>query len=74
MWMHLVALLPHLMLRLVHLRPCFLPRRDDLLKAVEEHQVIIIVGETGSGKTTQIPQVGAAAHMLALQLLRLQQR
>lgn len=51
-----------------------LPRRDDLLKAVEEHQVIIIVGETGSGKTTQIPQVGAAAHMLALQLLRLQQR
>ncbi len=31
--------------------------RDDLLKAVEEHQVIIIVGETGSGKTTQIPQV-----------------
>lgn len=32
------------------------PYRDDLLKAVEEHQVIIIVGETGSGKTTQIPQ------------------
>ena len=31
-------------------------RREDLLRAVEEHQVIIIVGETGSGKTTQIPQ------------------
>lgn len=30
--------------------------RDELLKAVREHQVIIIVGETGSGKTTQIPQ------------------
>jgi len=30
--------------------------RDSLLQAVEEHQVIIIVGETGSGKTTQIPQ------------------
>lgn len=30
--------------------------RDELLKAVEEHQIIIIVGETGSGKTTQIPQ------------------
>ncbi|KAF8689952.1 hypothetical protein HU200_041587 [Digitaria exilis] len=30
--------------------------RDELLKAVEEYQVIIIVGETRSGKTTQIPQ------------------
>jgi pre-mRNA-splicing factor ATP-dependent RNA helicase DHX16 len=30
--------------------------REELLKAVEEHQIIIIVGETGSGKTTQIPQ------------------
>ncbi|CAH8254332.1 unnamed protein product [Arabidopsis lyrata] len=30
--------------------------RDDLLKAVEEHQVLVIVGDTGSGKTTQIPQ------------------
>ncbi|GAB4815704.1 hypothetical protein N2152v2_002750 [Parachlorella kessleri] len=32
------------------------PYREDLLKAIEEHQIIIIVGETGSGKTTQIPQ------------------
>uniref|UniRef100_A0ACD5TAK0 Uncharacterized protein n=1 Tax=Avena sativa TaxID=4498 RepID=A0ACD5TAK0_AVESA len=30
--------------------------KDDLLKAIEEYQVLIIVGETGSGKTTQIPQ------------------
>ncbi|KAL8833801.1 MAG: hypothetical protein Q9176_007799 [Flavoplaca citrina] len=30
--------------------------RDDLLAAVKEYQVLIIVGETGSGKTTQIPQ------------------
>ncbi|TYI88497.1 hypothetical protein E1A91_D04G214000v1 [Gossypium mustelinum] len=30
--------------------------RDSLLKAIEEHQVLVIVGETGSGKTTQIPQ------------------
>jgi pre-mRNA-splicing factor ATP-dependent RNA helicase DHX16 len=30
--------------------------REEILKAVEEHQVLIIVGETGSGKTTQIPQ------------------
>ncbi|XP_028765073.1 pre-mRNA-splicing factor ATP-dependent RNA helicase DEAH1 isoform X1 [Neltuma alba] len=30
--------------------------RDDLIQAVHEHQVLVIVGETGSGKTTQIPQ------------------
>ncbi|KAJ3678156.1 hypothetical protein LUZ60_001959 [Juncus effusus] len=30
--------------------------RDELLQAINDHQVIIIVGETGSGKTTQIPQ------------------
>uniref|UniRef100_A0A0D9ZYP3 RNA helicase n=1 Tax=Oryza glumipatula TaxID=40148 RepID=A0A0D9ZYP3_9ORYZ len=30
--------------------------KDDLLKAIDEHQVLIVVGETGSGKTTQIPQ------------------
>lgn len=32
------------------------PFRESILKAVEEHQVLVIVGETGSGKTTQIPQ------------------
>lgn len=37
------------------------PYREQLLQAVEEHQVIIIVGETGSGKTTQIPQYLAEA-------------
>ncbi|KAJ3186910.1 hypothetical protein HDU85_006946 [Gaertneriomyces sp. JEL0708] len=30
--------------------------REELLAAVEQYQVLIIVGETGSGKTTQIPQ------------------
>ena len=30
--------------------------REQLLAAVAEHQVVVIVGETGSGKTTQIPQ------------------
>ncbi|AAS52207.1 ADR287Cp [Eremothecium gossypii ATCC 10895] len=30
--------------------------RDELLKAVRDHQVLIVVGETGSGKTTQLPQ------------------
>lgn len=32
------------------------PYRDELLAAVKDHQVLILVGETGSGKTTQIPQ------------------
>lgn len=32
------------------------PFRSALLRAVKRHQVLIIVGETGSGKTTQIPQ------------------
>ncbi len=30
--------------------------REDLLQAIEDHQILIIEGETGSGKTTQIPQ------------------
>ena len=32
------------------------PFRQDLLEAIEDHQILIIEGETGSGKTTQIPQ------------------
>ncbi|XP_041068515.1 pre-mRNA-splicing factor ATP-dependent RNA helicase DHX16 [Carcharodon carcharias] len=32
------------------------PYRQDLLTAITEHQILIIEGETGSGKTTQIPQ------------------
>lgn len=30
--------------------------RSELLDAIAQHQVLIIEGETGSGKTTQIPQ------------------
>uniref|UniRef100_G1DFR4 RNA helicase n=1 Tax=Capra hircus TaxID=9925 RepID=G1DFR4_CAPHI len=32
------------------------PFREELLAAIANHQVLIIEGETGSGKTTQIPQ------------------
>eukprot|EP01127_Copromyxa_protea_P017583 TRINITY_DN5380_c0_g1_i1.p1 TRINITY_DN5380_c0_g1~~TRINITY_DN5380_c0_g1_i1.p1 ORF type:complete len:1028 (-),score=194.31 TRINITY_DN5380_c0_g1_i1:35-3118(-) len=30
--------------------------RDSLLEAIEKYQVLVVQGETGSGKTTQIPQ------------------
>lgn len=30
--------------------------RDELIQAINDFQVLIIVGETGSGKTTQLPQ------------------
>ncbi|KAF8078989.1 P-loop containing nucleoside triphosphate hydrolase protein [Lyophyllum atratum] len=35
--------------------------RDSLLKAIGEHQVLIVVGDTGSGKTTQMTQYLAEA-------------
>ncbi|KAK3882695.1 hypothetical protein Pcinc_012942 [Petrolisthes cinctipes] len=31
--------------------------RDQLLAAIHHHQVILVCGETGSGKTTQVPQM-----------------
>lgn len=32
-------------------------RRGDLRKAIADHQVVIVAGETGSGKTTQLPKI-----------------
>jgi ATP-dependent helicase HrpA len=32
-------------------------RREDLARAISEHQVVIVCGETGSGKTTQLPKI-----------------
>lgn len=32
-------------------------RKDDILAAIRDNQVVIIAGETGSGKTTQIPKI-----------------
>ena len=32
-------------------------RRDDIMNAIRDNQVVIIAGETGSGKTTQIPKM-----------------
>jgi ATP-dependent helicase HrpA len=35
-------------------------RREDIAQALAEHQVIIVCGETGSGKTTQLPKIALA--------------
>ncbi|NLZ11568.1 MAG: ATP-dependent RNA helicase HrpA [Alcaligenaceae bacterium] len=32
-------------------------RRDDIARAITAHQVVIVCGETGSGKTTQLPKI-----------------
>lgn len=32
-------------------------KRDEIKKALAEHQVLVIAGETGSGKTTQLPKI-----------------
>ena len=32
-------------------------RRDDIAAAIANHQVVVIAGETGSGKTTQLPKI-----------------
>ena len=32
-------------------------RRDEIARAIAEHQVVIVCGETGSGKTTQLPKI-----------------
>ncbi len=34
-----------------------LERRADIEAAVHQHQVVVLCGETGSGKTTQLPQI-----------------
>ncbi|GAA1060173.1 ATP-dependent RNA helicase HrpA [Agromyces bracchium] len=32
-------------------------RRDDIARAIRDHQVVIVAGATGSGKTTQLPKI-----------------
>jgi ATP-dependent helicase HrpA len=32
-------------------------RRDDIAAAIRDHQVVVVAGETGSGKTTQLPKI-----------------
>ncbi|MBP6719034.1 MAG: hypothetical protein KA173_09240, partial [Rhodoferax sp.] len=35
-------------------------KRDEIMAAMAKHQVIIVCGETGSGKTTQLPKIALA--------------
>jgi ATP-dependent helicase HrpA len=35
-------------------------RRDEIATAIRDHQVVIVCGETGSGKTTQLPKIALA--------------
>jgi len=35
-------------------------RREEIEQALREHQVVIVSGETGSGKTTQLPKIALA--------------
>ncbi len=32
-------------------------RHDDIAAAIHDHQVVVVAGETGSGKTTQLPKI-----------------
>ena len=35
-------------------------KRQEIMEALDQHQVIIVCGETGSGKTTQLPKIALA--------------
>jgi ATP-dependent helicase HrpA len=35
-------------------------RRDEIARALQAHQVVVVCGETGSGKTTQLPKIALA--------------
>ena len=35
-------------------------RREEIMSAIRAHPVVIVCGETGSGKTTQLPKMALA--------------
>src|SRR6185437_14847698 len=41
--------------------PPITQRADEITRLIREHQVLVIAGETGSGKTTQLPKLCLAA-------------
>lgn len=40
---------------------------QEIMEAIYENSVVILCGETGCGKTTQVPQVSMCAHMMLLE-------
>lgn len=36
-------------------------RADEIIRAIRSHQVVVVCGETGSGKTTQLPKIALMA-------------
>jgi pre-mRNA-splicing factor ATP-dependent RNA helicase DHX16 len=54
-YLHKIHLLAMSMQHIRQSLPIY-PFRQQLLDAIKEFQVVVIVGETGSGKTTQITQ------------------
>jgi ATP-dependent helicase HrpA len=34
-------------------------RKDEIIPALQEHQVVVVAGDTGSGKTTQLPKMSS---------------
>lgn len=40
--------------------------KDELIELIKNHQVLIVAGETGSGKTTQLPKLCLAADCVGL--------
>jgi HrpA-like RNA helicase len=61
-WGPSTALIPHslstdfLSLQEERLKLPILSEEQAIMEAVAEHPIVIVCGETGSGKTTQVPQ------------------
>ena len=43
--------------------------KDELIKAVNDNQILIVIGETGSGKTTQLTQYIAEAGLQVIAIV-----
>ncbi len=46
-----------------HLDPSLpvIQRKDEIIATIAQHQVVVLAGETGSGKTTQLPKLAMLA-------------
>jgi ATP-dependent helicase HrpA len=53
---------PHLNIT-AHLDPSLpvIQRKDEIIATIAQHQVVVLAGETGSGKTTQLPKLAMLA-------------